>query len=551
MNYTKKLSAIISISKLLVLSKAYYTRTSQVTLYARQYQISEEEARENEEIPSFYTLVQASTNRFLLLNDINKQAYPFDWIIRLRSYGLKIRYNYTSSGQITWKDDEISLENITIDLTQIRSIVAGLIDTLTDCLYKQLLFVDNVNSELIPEINLETLRDNISNDISSFNFIEKPLNSWLINGSDWLVRYILYNSDLYKHFFDARPIQDDSLSWKNEKILDFFKKIKYFKEILFVTTYITSGGPPRSKELFSIRYYNTVAGGLRNIFLENGLVSLVTTYHKGFALSGQTKVINRYLPYSVSKLLVYYLWLVKPFENFLENKLGDKRFYSTEKTSFLWPLKDVQNKVREEKDSSDSDQSDKSESPRRAGRAGPKRKKQRQSIDTRDFQLKSPNIYNEWTSTDLSKLLKREFSNRLSIYMTSRPWRHIFVAITRKYYQKHEKNSENKREIDYSSEFFTSFSDEIYDLQMAHSTNISIKNYGRLLNENPIFYENKRARFRDFSYFYHGFLRIPTRDSEELIDKYIIPRDTKPISIELAQFKRLKRLKSLNLKYEL
>jgi hypothetical protein len=48
------------------------------------------------------------------------------------------------------------------------------------------------------------------------------------------------------------------------------------------------------------------------------MVSTVTTYHKGYSVSGNTKIIHWYLPREVGELLIYYLWLVQPFCKKLE-----------------------------------------------------------------------------------------------------------------------------------------------------------------------------------------------------------------------------------------
>jgi hypothetical protein len=41
-------------------------------------------------------------------------------------------------------------------------------------------------------------------------------------------------------------------------------------------------------------------------------------YYKGYYILGSTKIIHWYLPREVSKLIVYYLWLVLPFRESLE-----------------------------------------------------------------------------------------------------------------------------------------------------------------------------------------------------------------------------------------
>jgi hypothetical protein len=61
-----------------------------------------------------------------------------------------------------------------------------------------------------------------------------------------------------------------------------------------------------------------VNGHHRNLFIEGGMVSTVTTYHKGYSTTGNTNIIHRYLPKEIGELLVHYLWLVQPFCRKLE-----------------------------------------------------------------------------------------------------------------------------------------------------------------------------------------------------------------------------------------
>ncbi|KAJ5146553.1 uncharacterized protein N7515_001117 [Penicillium bovifimosum] len=63
------------------------------------------------------------------------------------------------------------------------------------------------------------------------------------------------------------------------------------------------GQPAHAPELLSIRHSNTDTGGCRNVFIEDGLVTFVTRYHKGFNASNDTKVIHRYLPREIGELI--------------------------------------------------------------------------------------------------------------------------------------------------------------------------------------------------------------------------------------------------------
>ena len=77
--------------------------------------------------------------------------------------------------------------------------------------------------------------------------------------------------------------------------------------------HIVRGQPTQATELLRIRYANTKQGGLRNIFIDRGIVAFVTTYYKNYRQTRKMKIIYRYLPKEVGELLLRYLWLVLPF----------------------------------------------------------------------------------------------------------------------------------------------------------------------------------------------------------------------------------------------
>jgi hypothetical protein len=85
-----------------------------------------------------------------------------------------------------------------------------------------------------------------------------------------------------------------------------------------VLMHITGGQPARDPEIMSIWYINTIKGGHRNIFIKDGMVVFATRYHRGCNVSGDVQIIHRCLPREVGELLVYYMWLVLPFQQRLE-----------------------------------------------------------------------------------------------------------------------------------------------------------------------------------------------------------------------------------------
>ena len=88
----------------------------------------------------------------------------------------------------------------------------------------------------------------------------------------------------------------------------YLKLISAFLETLCLLIHITGGQPARAFELLSIRYFNTIQGGHRNIFVEGGP-------------RVNTQIIHIFLPKAVSKMVIWYLWLIVPFKEYLESDL--------------------------------------------------------------------------------------------------------------------------------------------------------------------------------------------------------------------------------------
>jgi hypothetical protein len=106
------------------------------------------------------------------------------------------------------------------------------------------------------------------------------------------------------------------------------QEVERFQELLLILMHISRGQAAQALELLRIRWRNTEQGGVHNIFIKEGLVAFVTTYHKGYRSSGNIKIIHRYLPQEIGELLVYYLWLIQPFHKKLQFQAYGKQCHS-------------------------------------------------------------------------------------------------------------------------------------------------------------------------------------------------------------------------------
>ncbi|KAK4982079.1 hypothetical protein LTR50_007840 [Elasticomyces elasticus] len=228
-------------------------------------------------------------------------------------------------------------------------------------------------------------------------------------------------------------------------------QVAEFREKLLVLMHITAGQPGRGPEILSIRHSNTVRGGHRNIFIEDGMVVFITRYHKGYSLSGDVKIIYRYLPREVGELFVWYLWLVLPFQQRMEALVWKKDAVS----SHMWP-------------------------------ADPSGKR--------------------WTSERMRKVLKRESRAGLGQALTIQSYRDIAIGISRKFMRRPtafhtDEDDDESKEWDEDN-----IKAAIADKQAGHTSHIAGLIYARAIMEQAGTVADKRERFRASSMGWHRFL---------------------------------------------
>tara|TARA_R110002003_G_scaffold3278_1_gene25047 strand:- start:168 stop:1271 length:1104 start_codon:yes stop_codon:yes gene_type:complete len=235
-----------------------------------------------------------------------------------------------------WSEDAetVTYRDISFSMESLRGLVSSLVARaqrdLEDLL---LLHPEERREDVVPVVTLHRLTDDHSNGQKGWNFLKDPRNAdQLRDGDDWLFNRVLDNDWLRDEMLSLT--QEDQVVWKKKAVQAYFTKRDQFLEQLLLLIHITSGQPARGTELLSLQHSNTAQGHHRSIFIEEGLISTVTSYHKGYNITGSTKIIHRYLPKEVSELLVYYLWLVLPFSHRLD-VLVHKR--NAPPSCFLWP----------------------------------------------------------------------------------------------------------------------------------------------------------------------------------------------------------------------
>ncbi len=98
----------------------------------------------------------------------------------------------------------------------------------------------------------------------------------------------------------------------------WIKMVQLFKKCDLVLVHMAGGLLARGAELVTIQFKNSANGESCGVFVEDGLMVMVTMYHKGIGANKKAKIIHCYLPREVGELVLYHMWLVMPFWRKLE-----------------------------------------------------------------------------------------------------------------------------------------------------------------------------------------------------------------------------------------
>ena len=212
-------------------------------------------------------------------------------------------------------------------MAQFRGMVHGLASESRRLLVEELLFSSKATA--VPLVPWDSIRDNPTDERPGWNFLKDHRTRMPVDGERWLFERVGQHASAREQF-----IKPGTRSGVDQQAVErYMDRVVEFREKLAVLMHISGGQLARGLELLSVRHSNTIKGGHRNIFIEDGIVVFATRYHKGYNVSGDVKIIHRYLPREVGELVVWYMWLVLPFQQRLEALVWEKEAVS----SHMWP----------------------------------------------------------------------------------------------------------------------------------------------------------------------------------------------------------------------
>ncbi|KAK6591364.1 hypothetical protein H4I95_12233 [Botrytis cinerea] len=527
-DYTPKYSAVIKLARLMVVQEAYERRREAIEQYENRG-LSAKQAREK--ASSHYILTRGLVSAFMTMAHDGKDPTPMQWLYRSRSYGFKIRYTTTAEGKIQWIGDDVLYANMRFGMSQFRGMIHGLVGEAREELFEKLMVVRmsadrEVDMKQAPPIHWDRMVDQPSETRVGWSFLDDERNQFAVC-KQWC----------------GREVEEGSRSRISASRRAVPGVVMGFDAFMWWAA-------SQSPELLGMRWKNTAYGGVRNIFIEEGLVAFVATYHKGYRSSGSIKIVHRYLPREVGELLVYYLWLVLPFWEKLQFQMTGKPSSSP----FLWGdgkkkehrqwtgPKRKQQKARESDDvSRERERDDQGEEGKDEEQRGQRRLlAQRQS--------------RSWTSERARKILKESAMRWMGVDgLNISGYRQIAIAISRRYCRE-DGFEEEKSKLEESEGWDedNADGDDPWDLQAGHGTHVAGMIYARELMEGENSIISRREKFRRVSHVWHCFLGFPSaHQGVGMSGRAKRKRQVYEEEMQDAQLARWKRLRGVDIHAEL
>lgn len=474
--FSTTLSALVTTSKALVVYHAHRQREALLPAGLDAAPVTSE-------------LVREMCMRFVMLSDYNNSATPMNRLLRLRALARSESRRRNADGVLSWSGDRLLINQQSFTLDDLRSTVKGLYETARLQLLRDVLLLDldardqvRPGTTGLPEVELDKLVDQPAEMSTGYSFLCHPDNGMEL-WQTWLLYRVAEEPALRERFVRGMDhTQHPSRTlWHDGAVAAYMKKVRRFKETLFALVHLSGGGPARGTEITSIQCENSIDGvGHRGVFVDAGLVSFVSTYHKGYDFSKKVKAVHRYVPREVSELVVYFLGLGRPFIDDLQMMHHDVE----EPTSFFWePLPD---EVEAEDSEEEDDEGDE------------------EGNDGRDTKQTPANPDGYWGTDRIRRVLREQTSRYMAAGLTTKSWRHAYPAIHRKL------TSDGKARDWLDVLYFGSNAgkEDAHAQQSGHSAETEEANYGRSLSESPFQTMAERAKFRRVSEDWHRILEF-------------------------------------------
>ena len=142
-------------------------------------------------------------------------------------------------------------QQIRFDMSQVRSMVHGLVEEARDVLFTKLMKVDmdaerQVDPQQVPPIHWDSMVDNPSESRVGWSFLDDERNKFDVDGQWWLYERMYKEQRLRKEFIEGGQLQEEAVE-------AYQRQLERFQEMLLILMHTSGGQSARAPELLGIR----------------------------------------------------------------------------------------------------------------------------------------------------------------------------------------------------------------------------------------------------------------------------------------------------------
>jgi hypothetical protein len=241
---------------------------------------------------------------------------PFSTIIDWMSYGRGYRNKEGGTPRVVWEDggSTISFQGERIRVEDFQRMAQAALRETEDAL-QQVTF--GQWGRLERTIELRKIVDSLIYEGPGRSFATNRKNSWLGVGAAKLAA--LGRTTLWRAVTTANGRVDHEI--RRAAVTEYLIHIRRLRSGLLESTHIWGGQPGRGPEVMTIKHCDTEQL-VRNTFVYDGQVLLVTDRDKNKSIRGIGRKVARFLPDELSRMFVAYVAWVLPFERVLHALSG-------------------------------------------------------------------------------------------------------------------------------------------------------------------------------------------------------------------------------------
>ncbi|KAL7940041.1 hypothetical protein V8C42DRAFT_349789 [Trichoderma barbatum] len=229
-------------------------------------------------------------------------------MIRWMAYGKGHRNKTLATPSVRWSND---YETLIHNGEHIR------IHEFQRAAYRVKLQIDHIMGVLFgsqwstigPNIDLGSIQDDTTYLGVGQSFAMNKANAWLRSGPELAIKAA------QSMLFDAR-----TNTWKAKGTSTWLSNLRALKELLAVACHVWGGMPGRGPELSTMRHCDGLQV-MRNCFLYDGSVMIVTDRDKAKSIRDMGRRVARFVPDDMGRVLVAYIAWLLPAEELLEQEL--------------------------------------------------------------------------------------------------------------------------------------------------------------------------------------------------------------------------------------